>query len=103
MHPIETYGCSICHGGQGWALTENDAHGFVEHWEQPLLSGIVGADYDPKDPPPLYEIQCNFCHRYERDTTGMAYINDAKALVRSKGCKICHTDQRQRWRARTGL
>jgi cytochrome c2 len=90
VHPIETYGCTVCHGGQGWALTENDAHGFVKHWEQPLLSGIVGADYDPKDPPPLYEIQCNYCHRYERATKGMAYINDAKELLRTKGCKICH-------------
>ena len=90
IHPLETYGCTVCHGGQGWALTESDAHGFAKHWEQPLLSGIVGADYDPKTPPPLYEIQCNYCHRYERATEGMAYINDAKALVRTKGCKICH-------------
>jgi len=90
VHQIETYGCTVCHGGQGWALTEDDAHGFVKHWEQPLLSGIVGSDYDPKDPPPLYEIQCNYCHRYERATEGMGYINDAKALVRTKGCKICH-------------
>ena len=90
VHPIETYGCTVCHGGQGWALTEEGAHGFVQHWEQPLLSGIVGSDYDPKTPPPLYEIQCNYCHRYERATEGMTYINDAKELVRTKGCKICH-------------
>jgi cytochrome c2 len=90
VHPLETYGCTVCHGGQGWALTENDAHGYAEHWEQPLLSEAVGEEYDPKTPPPLYEIQCNYCHRYERATEGMAYINDAKALVRSKGCKICH-------------
>ncbi len=83
VHPIETYGCTICHGGQGWALDAAAAHGFVEHWEQPLLSGIVGADYDPKNPPPLYEIQCNFCHRYERSTEGMPYINNAKELVRT--------------------
>ena len=90
VHPLETYGCTVCHGGQGWALTEDAAHGFVNHWEQPLLSGIVGSEYDPKDPPPLYEIRCNYCHRYERATEGMAYINDAKELVRDKGCKICH-------------
>jgi hypothetical protein len=90
-HPIETYGCTTCHGGQGWALDADSAHGFVKHWEEPLLSGIVGAEYDPKNPPPLYEIQCNFCHRYERSTEGMPYINEAKELVRKKGCKICHT------------
>jgi cytochrome c2 len=89
-HPIEDFGCTSCHGGQGFALTEEDAHGFVEHWEEPLLSEIVGSEYDPRNPPPLYEIQCNFCHRYERATPGMPYVNRAKEFVRTKGCKICH-------------
>jgi len=89
-HPVEEFGCTICHGGQGYGLTGPDAHGFVKHWEEPLLSGIAGEEYDPRNPPPLYEIQCNFCHRYERSTPGMTYINEAKSLVRAKGCKICH-------------
>ncbi|RLE28105.1 MAG: hypothetical protein DRJ65_00720 [Acidobacteria bacterium] len=89
-HPIEEFGCTVCHGGQGFALTENDAHGFVEHWEEPLLSDIAASEYDPRKPPPLYEIQCNYCHRYERSTEGMPYINNAKEFVRTKGCKICH-------------
>jgi cytochrome c2 len=89
-HPIEEFGCTVCHGGQGYALTEYDAHGFVEHWEEPLLSDIAASEYDPRNPPPLHEIQCNFCHRYERSTEGMPYINKAKELVRTKGCKICH-------------
>jgi cytochrome c2 len=89
-HPVEDFGCTVCHGGQGFALTEYDAHGFVEHWEKPLLSDIAGSEYDPRNPPPLHEIQCNFCHRYERSTEGMPAINRAKELVRSKGCKICH-------------
>jgi cytochrome c2 len=89
-HPIEEFGCTVCHGGQGFALTEYDAHGFVEHWEEPLLSDIAASEYDPRNPPPLHEIQCNFCHRYERSTEGMPYVNKAKELVRTKGCKICH-------------
>ncbi len=89
-HPIEDFGCAVCHGGQGFALTEYDAHGFVEHWEEPLLSDIAASEYDPRNPPPLYETQCNFCHRYERSTEGMPYINRAKEFVRTKGCKICH-------------
>ncbi len=89
-HPIGEYGCTICHGGQGLALTYADAHGFVEHWEEPLLSEIIGSEYDPRTPPPLYEIKCNFCHRYERSTPGTSFINHAKQLVRDKGCRICH-------------
>ena len=89
-HPVEAFGCTVCHGGQGYALTEYDAHGFVEHWEEPLLSDIAASEYDPRNPPPLHEIKCNFCHRYERSTEGMPYINRAKDFVRTKGCKICH-------------
>jgi cytochrome c2 len=89
-HSLEDFGCTVCHGGQGYGLSEHDAHGFVSHWEQPLLSGIIGSEYDPRTPLPLYEIQCNYCHRYERSTPGMPYINHGKELVRTKGCKICH-------------
>jgi cytochrome c2 len=89
-HPIEKYGCTVCHGGQGYALTEYEAHGFIKHWEEPLLSRTIGSEYDPRDPAPLAQITCNYCHRYERSTPGMDYINHAKNLVRSKGCKICH-------------
>ena len=89
-HPLEDFGCTVCHGGQGFAVTEYDAHGFVEHWEKPLLSDIAASEYDPRNPPPLYEIQCNYCHRYERSTKGTPNINRAKEFVRTKGCKICH-------------
>ncbi len=89
-HPIENYGCTTCHGGQGYALDYEGAHGFVEHWEEPLLSKTIGSEYDPRNPPPLEQINCNVCHRYERSTPGMDYINYAKSLARKKGCKICH-------------
>ncbi len=89
-HPIEKFGCTICHGGQGLALTEYDAHGFVKHWEEPLLGKTIGTEYDPRNPPTLGEIKCNFCHRYERETAGMELINHGKKLVREKACKVCH-------------
>ncbi len=89
-HPVDEYGCTICHGGQGYAVTTLDAHGFVEHWEEPLLSKTIGSEYNPRDPAPLEQENCNFCHRYERATKGMEDINHAKSLVRMKGCNICH-------------
>ncbi len=89
-HPVEEYGCTICHGGQGYAVTTLDAHGFVKHWEEPLLSKTIGSEYNPRDPAPLEQGNCNYCHRYERYTKGMDYINHAKSLIRSKGCNICH-------------
>ncbi len=89
-HPVEEYGCTICHGGQGFAVTEVEAHGFVRHWQEPLLSRTIGSEYDPVNPPALLQINCNRCHRYQRSTPGMDYVNAGKALVRDKGCKICH-------------
>lgn len=89
-HPVDKFGCTICHGGQGYALTVDDAHGFVKHWEEPLMGKAVGSEYDPRTPPPLVQTNCNFCHRYERETKGMDWINHAKKLAREKACKVCH-------------
>src|SRR6186997_2255984 len=44
-HPIETYGCTSCHGGQGWAVDVEPAHGPVEHWEDPVLGASLGEAY----------------------------------------------------------
>ena len=90
QHPLGEFGCTLCHAGQGYAVDEAGAHGFVRHWPEPLLSKTIASEYDPRTPPPLEQIRCNKCHRYERETPGMDYINHAKALVRSKGCKVCH-------------
>ena len=32
-HPLEKFGCTSCHGGQGWAIDTAAAHGEVAHWE----------------------------------------------------------------------
>ena len=36
-HPVQEYGCTSCHGGQGYATDRKSAHGLVEHWEEPVL------------------------------------------------------------------
>jgi cytochrome c2 len=89
-HPVEEYGCTVCHGGQGYAVDTEGAHGFVKHWEEPLLSGVVAADYNLNDKNAMIEINCNTCHRYERETRGMPYINHAKDLIQDKACWGCH-------------
>ncbi|MBM4159833.1 MAG: c-type cytochrome [Ignavibacteria bacterium] len=89
-HPIQKYGCTPCHGGQGYATQTHAAHGFVEHWEQPLLGRELGDFYVVSDRKALMQINCNSCHRYERETKGASYINRAKHLVTEKGCRACH-------------
>ncbi|MEW6062363.1 MAG: c-type cytochrome, partial [Bacteroidota bacterium] len=89
-HPIEKYGCTTCHGGQGYATEMNAAHGFEEFWEEPLLGKELADFYVVNDKKALMQINCNRCHRYEKETKGAEYINRAKKLVEEKGCRACH-------------
>lgn len=89
-HPIEEFGCTLCHGGQGAATTKDAAHGDVAFWEDPLLDtrrarshGVTRAE--------LMEMRCNTCHRHEREVKGMPLLNAAKAQVERKRCLRCHT------------
>lgn len=90
-HPVETFGCSACHGGQGWAIDTHEAHGEIAHWEEPLLGRYLGESYTlAGNKAALMQMNCNQCHRYERETKGADAINLAKRLVQDKGCRACH-------------
>ncbi|MBL1216223.1 MAG: hypothetical protein D8M59_01870 [Planctomycetes bacterium] len=56
-HPVERFGCTICHAGQGRAVEEEAAHGHGEHWPEPMLAGEA-----------VYT-SCGRCH-YENDLYG---------------------------------
>jgi cytochrome c551/c552 len=90
-HPAERFGCTACHGGQGWAVDTEPAHGAVEHWEDPVLGTPLGEAYSiAEDKNALMQMNCNVCHRYDRETKGAQFINLAKKLVQEKGCRACH-------------
>jgi cytochrome c2 len=89
-HPPERFGCSVCHGGQGYAVDVEAAHGHVEYWEEPLLSTPLGESYTLAEKSALMQMNCNVCHRYDRETKGADAINLAKKLVKDKGCRACH-------------
>ena len=89
-HPIEKFGCTPCHGGQGYATDLPDAHGLVEHWEEPLLGGELTDFYVIAQKQVLLQMRCNACHRYEHQTEGAPVLNRAKELVGERGCRACH-------------
>ena len=91
QHPVEQFGCSSCHGGQGWAVDLADAHGPIEHWDDPVLGSYLGEAYSlVENRKAFMQMKCNTCHRYERETRGADQINHAKNLVNEKGCRACH-------------
>jgi cytochrome c2 len=90
-HSALKMGCTICHGGQGFALKKADAHGEIEHWEEPLLGKKLAKRYGFSDESALIRIKCNICHRRDEDTPGMEIINLAKKLLtQNTRCQTCH-------------
>lgn len=79
IHPVERFGCTPCHEGQGPALQTVDmAHGFAKHWEHPLLTGA------------FVQTGCNKCHAQELRLAHAEQLNRAKRMVFDLGCYGCH-------------
>ncbi len=89
-HPVSRYGCTICHGGQGYAVDKDEAHGLVKDWEEPLYGKELGEFYVLTNKTALMQMQCNLCHRYDKATKGADWINRAKEIVTQRGCRACH-------------
>jgi cbb3-type cytochrome c oxidase subunit III len=102
-HPPELFGCSVCHEGQGSAVSLPDAHGEIAHWEKPLLrdhlvyttcgrchpeSGLFGEEAELlggrlADP----EIRTG---DIERHLASADPLRAGKEEVVSRGCLGCH-------------
>ena len=88
-HPVAEFGCTLCHGGQGTAVTEAAAHGEVDFWDEPLLSTARARRYG-LTARELMEVRCGTCHRKDVETVGTPRLNAARALMRPKKCLSCH-------------
>ncbi len=88
-HPFTQFGCTVCHGGQGWATRSISAHSGGEHWDDPMLSRAMARSYGLTESQ-LIEMRCNWCHRHDLSTPAMDEINEAKALFKKKKCLVCH-------------
>jgi len=77
QHPFERFGCTVCHRGQGRATTKADAHGYVEHWDEPML--------------PLKYIQasCGKCHE-AGDNPSAPELARGQQIFETVGCRGCH-------------
>ncbi len=81
-HPLEKFGCSPCHGGNGRALDSvTRAHGRYEHWLWPLAY------------PENFDSGCQQCHSADMVTEHAPVLNLGRQLFRQRGCIGCHRYQ----------
>ena len=80
IHPIERFGCTLCHEGQGYALTKAEAHGDVPRrlWSKPIL---------PKE---FLQASCGKCHNPDLIEEDAPKLFAGKRLYKEKGCIDCH-------------
>lgn len=78
-HPVEKFGCTICHGGQGMATTyRGAAHDELEFWEEPMWKG----EY--------IQSACGKCHK-EKSVPGAPTLSVARVLYKEEfSCDTCH-------------
>lgn len=77
-HPVETFGCTICHGGQAAATTyEGASHQSMAHWPDPMVkNGFM-------------ESRCGYCHK-DYEAIGTDKLSLGKKLFKDLHCSGCH-------------
>mgnify|MGYP001264227861 CR=1 FL=1 len=95
-HPVESYGCTVCHEGRGHAIdfdrvyhtpeSEEEAARWTEDygWHEPHY-----WDW-PQFPAQYVEASCAKCHDAEVKIAGAEKYNKGRELVESAGCFGCH-------------
>jgi cbb3-type cytochrome c oxidase subunit III len=77
VHDPAELGCTTCHGGQGRATDQDDAHGRVDFWPEPML------------PTSMSEAGCGTCHT----ATAVPHrrvLEAARATYARLDCQACH-------------
>ena len=77
-HPMETFGCTPCHQGDGIALTVYEGHGLDHYFGKPLLTGSH------------IEASCARCHDAFFEMEDTPILNDGRGTVEEFGCTGCH-------------
>lgn len=78
-HPFSKFGCTSCHAGQGLATTLQEAHGRIEHWEEPMLKT------------PYIEASCVKCHGDFMALKGAETAARGRKSFEQNGCIGCHS------------
>lgn len=78
-HPVDRFGCTVCHQGQGPATTFEDAKAVDAYWDYPLLDRN------------LTQSSCLACHDADKlPPQQVALVLEGKKLYQEKSCGSCH-------------
>ena len=85
-HPVEQFGCTTCHGGQGRGTqikgkpfqSGDFVHGYVKHWKEPVYPGA------------MMQANCNKCHLDQWKLDHAPVYMKGKELFWNLGCTGCH-------------
>lgn len=77
-HKFETYGCTVCHDGQGRAVQMKAAHEGGEDWPWPMVQ---------KE---MIQANCVQCH-VEPGWEHAPLVNEGRQLFFQRACYTCHT------------
>jgi cytochrome c2 len=77
-HPVDRFGCTTCHDGQGQATDYRNA----AHQPQPFVTR-------PMRPLETIEANCGACHR-ALDAPDAPRLDEGRALIVQSGCVSCH-------------
>jgi cbb3-type cytochrome oxidase cytochrome c subunit len=78
-HPPEHYGCTICHGGEGRAVTVAEAHGETPGQQRRLIPAVLRPS------------ACYACHGLETlPAADMTIVAEGIKLINEYKCLRCH-------------
>ncbi|HUB10221.1 MAG TPA: c-type cytochrome [Myxococcales bacterium] len=96
-HPAETFGCTICHGGEGPQTKgigfHKFEHAYDDHywagWNEPLLDL---AQVNGKTLPghPFVQAMCAQCHRDDTNLKFAPVLDNGRKFMAEIGCYGCH-------------
>jgi len=76
-HPIEKFGCTVCHGGWPMATSLERSHGPTENW----MDAIYHENFMQKS--------CLLCHGdYLKEQA--AVVSKGREMFKESGCRSCH-------------
>ncbi|UCD58666.1 MAG: c-type cytochrome [Candidatus Hydrogenedentota bacterium] len=79
QHPVEKFGCTVCHNGQGVGTSTRAAHGLEETWFDPLIPGKY------------LQSTCIGCHETPYGLEGADRIEAGRSAFAKYGCYGCHS------------